>query len=312
LGGVRGQMQFVIPFPDLDPEIFSVSFWGIGFALRWYALAYIVGILIGLGIVLALMRRPALWPGDTAPMRPAEVEGLLTWIVLGVILGGRLGFVLFYQPGHFLDHPMEILAIWQGGMSFHGGMLGVVVALVLYGWRNRLPVIQVADAVAVATPPGLLLGRIANFINGELWGRPTTVPWAVAFPDPLAQLCPAGWEGPCGRHPSQLYEAGLEGLVLGAALLWLATRRGGLKVPGQMVGLFLAGYGAARMFVEGFRQADAPFITPDNPFGHVIRFGTNAEAWGLTMGQLLSLPMLILGLLIIVVARWRAARPRPA
>jgi prolipoprotein diacylglyceryl transferase len=132
LGGVRGQMQYVIPFPDLDPEIFSVSFWGIGFALRWYALAYIVGILIGLGIVFALMRRPGLWPGDTVPMRPAEVEGLLTWIVLGVILGGRLGFVLFYQPGYYLDHPMEILAIWQGGMSFHGGLAGGVVALVLY------------------------------------------------------------------------------------------------------------------------------------------------------------------------------------
>ena len=197
-------MHLAIPYPDLDPEVFSVTLFGLTLALRWYALAYIAGILIGVGIVVWLLRRPALWPGDTPPMRPAQVEALLTWIVLGVILGGRLGFVLFYQPGYYLSHPWEIPMIWQGGMAFHGGFLGVVLAIVLFSRRNGLPMVRVGDAIAVATPPGLLLGRIANFINGELWGRPSDLPWAVIFPDPRAQLCPPGWEGPCARHPSQL------------------------------------------------------------------------------------------------------------
>ena len=233
-------------------------------------------------------------------MTPEQTEDLLTYIILGIIIGGRLGFVLFYQPAYYLQNPVEILYIWQGGMAFHGGFLGVVVAGLLFTRKHGLPlsaVAPIADALAVATPPGILLGRIANFINAELWGRPTDLPWGVIFPGAAAQNCP-GVVGECARHPSQLYEAGLEGLLLGLVLLWLAFARGGLRTPGLMTGLFLAGYGAARFFVEFFRQADAQFIAPDNPMGYVIRLG---EA-GLSMGQLLSLPIVLLGLAIMVAA----------
>jgi len=289
-------MLAAIPFPDISPELFSISIGNFEFALRWYALAYIAGLLIGWRIVAALVRRPALWPGGSAPMTPAQVEELFTAVILGVILGGRLGHVLFYQPGYYLQNPIEALYIWRGGMSFHGGLLGVAVAALLFARRHRVPVAQLSDALAVATPVGLLLGRIANFINAELWGRPTDVPWGVIFPGEAAQACGPDWPVPCARHPSQLYEAGLEGLVLGAVLLALAFR-GGLKRPWLATGVFLAGYGLARGFVEFFRVADAQFITPDNPAGHVLRF---TETAGLSMGQLLSLPMLLLGLWLAV------------
>jgi phosphatidylglycerol:prolipoprotein diacylglycerol transferase len=298
-------MQAAIPFPDISPELFTIPIGSFEFALRWYALAYIAGLLIGWRIIVALVRRPGLWPGDRAPMTPAQVEELLTGVIIGVIVGGRLGHVLFYQPGYYLQHPLEVLFIWQGGMSFHGGFLGVVAAALLFARRHRVPVAQLSDALAVATPVGLLLGRIANFINAELWGRPTGVPWGVIFPGEAAQACGPDWPVPCARHPSQLYEAGLEGLVLGVVLLIL-VRRGGLKRPWLATGVFLAGYGLARAFVELYRVADAQFITPDNPAGHVLRF---TETLGLSMGQLLSLPMLALGLWIIVRAGRRPARP---
>jgi phosphatidylglycerol:prolipoprotein diacylglycerol transferase len=304
-------MQAGIPFPDISPEIFSIDLGFMVLSLRWYALAYIVGMLIGLWIVQRLVRAPRLWPDGVAPMRPDQPEALLTWVILGVILGGRLGFVLFYEPAYYLTRPLEILRIWEGGMSFHGGMLGVLAAVALFARQNALPLASVFDAMAVATPPGLLLGRLANFVNAELWGRPTTVPWAVIFPGDRAQECGPDWVGLCARHPSQLYEAALEGLVLGALLLWLAWRRGGLKVPGMLTGVFALGYGLARSFVEHFRQADAQFVTPDNPWGQVLRFGSGPDAWGLTMGQVLSLPMAALGLAIILLARGRArARAR--
>ena len=295
-------MLAAIPFPDISPEIFTIEIGNFVFALRWYALAYIAGLLIGWWIVAALMRRPALWPGERAPMAPAKAEFLLTWVIIGVILGGRLGFVLFYEPAFYLANPGQILQIWQGGMSFHGGLLGVLVAGVLFCRRHGVPVLPLADAVAVAAPVGLLLGRVANFINAELWGRPTQMPWGVIFPGPGAQTCPPGWEGACARHPTQLYEAGLEGLVLGLVLL-VVVRRGGLALPGLATGVFLVGYGAARAFVEIYRVADVQFITPDNPMGHVIRIG---EA-GLSMGQILSLPMVVAGAVLILVARRRAA-----
>ncbi|WP_126976098.1 prolipoprotein diacylglyceryl transferase [Frigidibacter oleivorans] len=283
-----------LPFPDLSPEIFTIG----GFSLRWYALAYILGLVAGWRIVVALMRRPALWPADRAPMEPARVEDLLTAIILGVILGGRLGYVLFYQPAYFLDHPLDIVKVWHGGMAFHGGFLGVVVAALWFCRRHGIPPLSLADALALATPPGLFLGRIANFINAELWGRPTSLPWGVRFPGEAAQTCPGIPFGQCARHPSQLYEAGLEGLVL-MALLLLALRAGWLKAPGRIAGLFVAGYGAARFAVEFVRQADAQFVTPDNPAGNAIQFlGT-----GLSMGQLLSLPMIALGLWLILRAR---------
>lgn len=304
-------MQAAIPFPDISPELFSIAIGGFEFALRWYALAYIAALLIGWRMVVMAVKRPALWPADTSPMTPTHVENLLTWVIIGVILGGRLGFVLFYQPGYYLQNPGEILMIWQGGMAFHGGLLGVIVAGILFCRVHKLPMASVGDAMALAAPVGLFLGRIANFINAELWGRPTDLPWGVIFPGDLAQTCPGpeglverAWETLCARHPSQLYEAVLEGLILGAVILWLVYRRGGFKIPGQIMGLFLAGYGLGRFIVEYFRQADPQFITPDNPLGHVLSL---TPMLGLSMGQLLSLPMLVIGIAIIVIARRRAA-----
>ena len=296
-------MVFALPFPPLSPEVFSFEIGGFGFALRWYALAYIAGLLLGLWLVRRALSRPGLWPGDRAPMTPAQAEALLTWVILGVVLGGRLGFVLFYQPAHYLAHPGEILKLWQGGMASHGGLAGVAIATALFVRRHHLPWAGTADVLALATPPGLFLGRIANFINAELWGRPTTLPWGVIFPGEWAQACPAGWTGPCARHPSQLYEAALEGLLLGGLLVWLAWRRGALKVPGRIAGLFFLGYGLARLVVEQFRQADAQFVTAGNPWGHVLRLGE----YGLTMGQVLSLPMVAVGLALLA---WSEARRR--
>lgn len=290
----------MIPFPQISPEIFTIHLFGLSFSLRWYALAYLVGLIVGWRIIVGLMRRPALW-GGRAPMRPEQAEELLTWVVLGVVLGGRLGFVLFYEPGYYLANPGQILKLWQGGMSFHGGFLGVVVAAWIYCRRHGVPALGLADALAVATPIGLGLGRVANFINAELWGRPTDLPWGVIFPGEAAQDCP-GVSGLCARHPSQLYEAGLEGVVL-AAVLFLLVRRGALRRRGLALGVFLAGYGLSRFVVEFFRQADAQFITAGNPLGHVI----GGPVWGLSMGQLLSLPMILIGLGFVLMARRRAA-----
>ena len=284
-----------IPFPNIGPEVFSIDFGGFSFALRWYALAYIAGILIGWRLVVRTLKAPRLWPAETPPMAPSRVEDLLTWIIIGVIAGGRLGFVLFYQPAYYLANPIEIPMIWQGGMSFHGGMLGVVLATWWFCLRHRIAVFQIADVVALATPPGLFLGRLANFVNAELWGRPSDMPWAVIFPGVNAQDCP-GVDGLCARHPSQLYEAGMEGLILGAMLLVLVWRRGWLKAPGRTTGLFMAGYGLSRFIVEFFRQADAQFIAEGNPMGYVIQAG----GFGLSMGQLLSLPMMAVGIGLIV------------
>lgn len=301
-------MPFVIPYPDIDPAIFTLTIGSFQFSLRWYALAYIAGLILGWRLIVRLMKRPDLWPANRAPMTPQQPEELLTWMTFGVVLGGRLGYVLFYNPAYYFANPAEILAVWNGGMSFHGGFLGVVVALVLYCLKNRIPVRQAGDAVAMAAPIGLFFGRIANFINGELWGRPTDAPWAMRFP----MIDPATGQRSMDlltepRHPSQLYEAGLEGLALFAALLWLAWSRRWLKHPGAIIGAFMAGYGAARVFVGNFRQGDAQFISPANPNGHFIRFGDAPDAFGLTMGQLLSLPMIAIGLLVILHAMRRSA-----
>ena len=296
-------MSMLIPFPDISPDIFSFEIYGFTIALRWYALAYITGIVIAWRLTLAALRRPVLWPDDNPPMRPEQVEDLLTWVILGIILGGRLGYVLFYRPLYFLENPAEIPMVWQGGMSFHGGFLGVVVAAWIYTLRHDIPKLKATDAIAIGVPWGLMLGRIANFINAELWGRPTDLPWGVAFPGRAAQDCP-DIVGLCARHPSQLYEAALEGLILGIVLLILVWRRQGLKAPGLVSGTFFAGYGAARFVVEFFRQPDAQFITPENPLGLAF----HVSGYGLTMGQILSLPMLLLGLFLIL----RARRNRPA
>ena len=298
-------MQAMIHFPDISPEIFSIPLFGMEFALRWYALAYIAGIVIAWRLAVSALKSPALWLGQKPPMRPEQVEDLLTWIILGVILGGRLGFVLFYQPGYYLSHPSEILRIWQGGMAFHGGLLGVIVAAWAYAHRHGVSKLQMADLVAYTVPAGLLLGRLANFINAELWGRPTDLPWGVAFPGQAAQACGQALGELCARHPSQLYEGAMEGLLLGAVLIWLTWRRQSLLRPGLNLGVFLAGYGLARFIVEFFRQPDAQFVTPGNPLGLAWQLG----GYGLTMGQALSVPMIALGLYF---ALRRKPSPDPA
>ncbi|AXI45380.1 prolipoprotein diacylglyceryl transferase [Sulfitobacter sp. SK012] len=291
-------MIAMLPFPDIAPEIFTIAFGSFSFSLRWYALAYIVGILIGWRVALQAAKTYRLWRDDTPPMTPAQIEDMLTWIILGVILGGRLGYVLFYQPGVYLSEPARILQVWEGGMSFHGGALGVIGAALIYTWRNKLPCVSTGDLICLGLAPGLLLGRIANFINAELWGRPTDLPWGVAFPTQAAQYCP-DIAGICARHPSQLYEALLEGLVLGGVLIWMAWRRGALKHEGRITGTFLAGYGLARFAVEFFRQPDAQFVTEGNPLG----LAWQLAGYGLTMGQILCIPMIAVGAILIGRAR---------
>ncbi len=290
-----------IPFPDISPEIFTISLGGFEFALRWYAMAYIVGIVVGWRLSVAALKRPGLWPANTPAMTPAQLESLLSWIILGIIGGGRLGYVLFYQPGYYLSHPWEIPFLWQGGMSFHGGFIGVVLAILIFARNQRIPLGGAADTIALATPPALLLGRIANFINAELWGRPTDLPWGVIFPGDAAQFCP-GVEGLCARHPSQLYEAAIEGLFLLILLAVMAFRGGALKRPWLLSGTFFLVYGIGRFLVEFVRQPDAQFVSPGNPLGLALHI----DGWGLTMGQILSLPMILAGIAVVLATRRRA------
>ncbi|WP_089994389.1 prolipoprotein diacylglyceryl transferase [Cognatiyoonia koreensis] len=294
-------MLNAIPFPNIDPVIFSIELGGFTLALRWYALSYIVGIAIGWQVMAMALRRPAIWPHDTPPMQKKHLEDLLTYIVVGVIAGGRLGYVLFYRPDYYLQNPLEIPAIWTGGMSFHGGFIGVVLAVALFSRRQQVALGSLSDVVALSATPAILLVRCANFINGELWGRPTDMPWGVLFPGEAAQDC-AGVVGTCARHPSQLYEAGLEGLLLGLVLMLLAFRFGALKKPWLLTAVFFVGYGIARFLVEFVRQPDEQFQGPDNPLGWALDFGD----WGLTMGQILSTPMILAGLAVILFLRRRA------
>jgi phosphatidylglycerol:prolipoprotein diacylglycerol transferase len=265
------------------------------FPLRWYALAYIAGILLGWRYALALVSNARLWKGRPAPATPAQIDDLILWITLGVILGGRIGYLLFYMlplaSGRetLATDPLEALRVWHGGMSFHGGMIGVTVAIVAYALRQRLPLLSLADVVAACTPIGLFFGRIANFINGELWGRTTTVPWGMVFCGPSIATGPDNScvAGLAPRHPSQLYEAGLEGLLL-FLILRLATHRAGwLERRGAVTGLFLICYGAFRISLENVRMPDA---------------GLQNLPLGLTVGMMLSAPMLIGGAWLL----WRA------
>ena len=282
-----------IPFPDISPEIFSVDIGPITLALRWYALAYIVGLIAGWKLIVRMISTPRLWSG-APPLQPEAVERLLTWVVFGVILGGRLGYVIFYQPAEFLHNPLQILRVWEGGMSFHGGFVGVAIAGIWFCKREKIAMLPLADLMAAVAPIGLFLGRLANFVNAELWGRPTDLPWGVAFPGEAAQTC-GDLLTVCARHPSQLYEAALEGVLLFAALSYLIWRRDWLKSPGRIAGLFFAGYGVARFAVEFLRQPDAQFVTDTNPLGLYLQTG----GYGLTAGQLLSLPMIFVGLWFI-------------
>jgi len=258
----------VIPFPVIDPVIVSIG----PLAIRWYALAYIVGLVAGWRIVLGFNA------GPKPLMSRKDVDDFLVWMAVGVVLGGRCGYVLFYQPGHYFANPSEILAVWKGGMSFHGGIAGVIVAIIWFARARGIATFALADQIARVTPLGLLLGRLANFINGELYGRPSDVAWAMVFPH----------GGPAPRHPSQLYEALLEGALLFVVLWWLARRTEGKVGPGFVTGAFLAGYALARSFAELYRE-------PDVFLGFFVA--------GTTMGQWLSLPMLLAGLWFMAQAR---------
>ena len=294
-------MLLAIPFPDLSPTLVEIP---LGFAtlpIRWYALAYIAGIVFGVWLAGRAIARAPLWKDNSPAMTKEQLDDFTTWLIIGIILGGRLGYVLFYEPAYFLANPGKILQVWNGGMAFHGGFLGVAIAGLIFAWKHSISIPKLADLAALCAPAGLLFGRVANFINAELWGRPTDMPWGVIFLGARAQDCP-GIEGLCARHPSQLYEAGLEGLVLGIALIWLAFARGWLKTPGAICGVFLAGYGAARFFVEFYRVADEQYITPDNPLGRVLFLGD----FGLSMGQLLSTPMILVGVAFLILARRHA------
>jgi phosphatidylglycerol:prolipoprotein diacylglycerol transferase len=292
----------MIIFPNISPTLFSISIGGFEFALRWYALAYIIGLLLGWRLAILATRRPALWAKNQTPIEPLQVEDLLTWVILGVILGGRLGYALFYKPFYFAAHPGEILMLWNGGMAFHGGLIGVIIAAFLFYRRNLVPYTSGADLLALCTPIGLLLGRSANFINAELWGRATDLPWGVAFPGQAAQAC-GQLTGLCARHPSQLYEAFLEGFVLLGLLIYMSFLRNALRRPGLVTGTFFAGYGVARYLVEFARQPDLHFQSMENPIGYVF-YSTN---FGITMGQLLSLPMILAGLVWVIRALRRPA-----
>lgn len=261
-------MTFVIPFPAIDPVLVEFG----PFVIRWYALAYIAGILLGWRYMLSLAAR------QTGGPNARDIDDVVVWATLGTVLGGRLGYVLFYKPGYYLANPAEIVFVWQGGMSYHGGMLGVIGAVLLFARQRKISLLTLGDAVACAVPIGLFFGRLANFINGELWGRVSDVPWAMVFPH----------AGPLPRHPSQLYEAGMEGAVLFVVLFFLRRREAVRRRAGLLTGVFLAGYGVARTIAELFRQ-------PDIHLGFL--------SGGTTMGQWLSAPMLAAGVYLMVRAR---------
>ena len=271
----------VLPFPAFDPVLVSIG----PFSIRWYALAYIGGIVLGWVYARALIKRERLW-GGPSPISLLDFDDFILWVTVGIIVGGRTGYVLFYNPALFIHHPAEIFQLWNGGMSFHGGFLGCVAAVMLFARKNGISILSLGDLTTAVGPIGLFLGRLANFINSELWGRPAdaSVPWAMVFPN----------GGPLPRHPSQLYEAGLEGILL-FAILAVMVRMGALKRPGLILGSFIAIYGLARITAEFFRE-------PDPQLGFL---------WGgLTMGMLLSVPMIIAGTILIMMA-WRRKAPEP-
>lgn len=273
----------ILPYPQIDPIALSIG----PLAIRWYGLAYVTGILLGWWLARRMIANVSLWPGNATPITDKHLDDFLVWAAVGIVLGGRIGYILFYDLQPVLDDPMLAVQIWRGGMSFHGGLTGATLAMIVFARRNGLPVWMLFDLVACVAPIGLFFGRIANFINGELWGRVSDVPWAMVFPT----------GGPFTRHPSQLYEAALEGIVLFLVLQLLARQFKALKTPGTISGVFICGYALARIFVEFFRE-------PDEQLGYL------AGGW-LTMGMLLSLPMLALGLWAVWRAR-QAGQDRPS
>jgi phosphatidylglycerol---prolipoprotein diacylglyceryl transferase len=268
-----------IAFPVFNPIALQLG----PIAIRWYALAYICGIVLGWIYARSLVKKERLW-GGAAPISLVQLDDFILWVTIGIIVGGRTGYVLFYNPAFFAQHPGEIFELWKGGMSFHGGFLGCVAAVMLFARSNGISILSLGDITTAVGPIGLFLGRLANFINSELWGRPAddSVPWAMVFPN----------GGPLPRHPSQLYEAGLEGILL-FTILAVMIRMGALRRPGLILGSFIAIYAFARITGEFFRE-------PDPQLGFL---------WGgLTMGMLLSVPMIIAGAILIVMA-WRRETP---
>lgn len=279
-------LDVAIQFPAfLRPEVFTLGPFQLGdmtlgpFALRWYALAYIAGLLIGWRYMVQLISAPRLWGEKPAPVTALQLDDFLFWATLGVILGGRLGYIAFYKPDMIWKNPGELIAIWHGGMSFHGGLIGVAAAIVYFARRHKISLWSLGDLVAAAAPIGLFFGRLANFVNAELYGRASTLPWAVQFPQKDAFNQIVGYTDP--RHPSQIYEALLEGVVLFLILRVATHRRLSFTRPGLTAGLFLAGYGVFRLLVEFVREPDAHM--PD-ALRHYI-----------TMGMILCLPMIALG-----------------
>jgi phosphatidylglycerol:prolipoprotein diacylglycerol transferase len=288
----------VLQFPDiswyvplLGPYHFHLFGHEIGpLGVRWYALAYIAGITLGWRYAVRLVKTPRIW-GDQGPTATTvQLDDLVLWLTLGVVVGGRLGSMIFYSPKELITHPLALFQIWNGGMSFHGGMIGVTVAIVLFARSNKINILRLADLIAPAVPFGLFFGRIANFINGELWGRPTHLPWGMVFCNQTIiqeyGSCQAGMDP---RHPSQLYEAGLEGIVLFLILRWATHRAGWLQRNGAVTGLFLIFYGLFRIMLENVRQPDA---------------GLDNFPLGLTMGIILSIPMVLGGIWLV----WRAMK----
>ena len=269
----------ILPFPEIDPVIFQIG----PLAVHWYGLAYVAGILIGWFYARRLAMNNALWRNETPAVTLQQLDDFLLWAASGIVLGGRIGYILFYDLGSVLANPIRAIEIWNGGMSFHGGFLGTTLAMIIFARRNGIVLWSLFDIVAAVVPIGLFFGRIANFINGELWGRLSSMPWAIVFPT----------GGPFARHPSQLYEAALEGLVLLGVLSWFIYRRQALKSPGLVTGIFVLGYALSRIFVEFFRE-------PDAQIGYLV------GGW-LTMGMVLSLPMALAGIWAITRARRAAA-----
>ena len=270
------QLFAIMPYPEIDPIAFSIG----PVDVHWYGIAYVAGIMLGWFYARKLVETPRLWAGE-APATRIQLDDFLVWAAIGIILGGRVGYILFYDLPNIIAEPLRAIQVWNGGMSFHGGFAGTTLAMILFARRHKIPLWSLFDIVAAVVPIGLFFGRIANFVNGELWGRLSDAPWAVMFPN----------AGPFARHPSQLYEAGLEGIVLLLVIAVAIYRFGALKRPGLVTGIFVAGYALSRITVEFFRE-------PDPQLGYL--FG----GW-LTMGMLLSLPMLALGV-------WAILRARPA
>ncbi|KQV64641.1 prolipoprotein diacylglyceryl transferase [Rhizobium sp. Root1220] len=270
----------IMPFPDIDPIAFSIG----PLSIHWYGLAYVAGIMLGWYYARLLAGNRKLWPADSSPITRTQLDDFIVWVALGIVLGGRIGYILFYDMPAIIESPIRAIQIWNGGMSFHGGLAGTTIAMIIFARRNGIPLWSLFDIVSAVVPIGLFFGRIANFINGELWGRLTDVPWAVVFPT----------GGPFARHPSQLYEAGLEGIVLLLVLGVLIYAFRALKTPGFITGVFVCGYALSRIFVEFFRE-------PDAQLGYLL--GTD---W-LTMGMVLSTPMILLGIWAMVRARRQAA-----